>query len=870
MSTLRIASNRRLALVLLALALAAPLACGSGGGHSGNGGSGDVTLPPGGTLRGLAVASADLPAWDSSRGAPPPAATDALAESGLAPSPRFGAAVPEATVRLEGATTTTSTALDGTFFLSGLEPGDHVLHLEKTVDGNLVDSTIPVHMSRDSGTAVLVEMSAGGYRVSQRYRENGRVMERILAPDGATRASSGTAVSSYALPGGATYTDANGDGTVDGCTTGASTVTVSGPAAVPDDPPPVGTPVPPVPTPPAPCTIGPVERIEIQSFGNGGQLIVGQTFYFAATGFDHDGNSQDVTSIVTWTSSKPGIADIDDWGAVTGTSPGHARITASLGSVTSAALDVDVVPRPKASTIFIQNLDCFFVLPASPPVPAPGGGGAGGGGSGSSGGGTGGSPGSPGPQIPPGDLFFPPSCTNVILVGDQRHFAATGLFGDSYYQDVTQEVAWNLDPSSVATIAQSGALDAKSAGDTNLTASLEGVTSDPTAIRVVTQPTLTSVEIYTDFPLPVPLTATPAASSSSFLSSSSALDAGGGSTPGGTNPTPPPPGTTEPPPDPPSFAPCPTSGCIPLSQTVLVGDTVQFHALARYDTGLSRDVTSEVEWTSSAPLVGLVGPAGKLLALSAGNTNLNASLDGITSDALELTVVKQATALSMWTYIEGGSSIVKKDESTFLHATASYDVTGLIRDVTNEVTWDVNESKVATVSSSGELVGRDPGFVTVTARLGSLEASPLQLEVWQTSNLNYCDPNAVNRATWSDDLNRVTLETDCASYSRGDTVTMRYTIDEIRPNPAPLIDPCLDLFVYSGDTLVRTVRDEGCGNAVVPAAGAAAPDPTLYQTLAFWDQRDANGEPVSSGSYRIEGRFYIYYDPVVDLTIQVR
>ena len=56
--------------------------------------------------------------------------------------------------------------------------------------------------------------------------------------------------------------------------------------------------------------------------------------------------------------------------------------------------------------------------------------------------------------------------------------------------------------------------------------------------------------------------------------------------------------------------------------------------------------------------------------------------------------------------------------------------------------------------------------------------------------------------------------------------------------------------------------------AKYPAAAPA--DQALYQTLAFWDQRDDSGALVEAGDYRIVGRFYIYYDPIIEVGIEVR
>lgn len=852
--------HRALRAMTMVLMVAAATGCGSGGGGSE---SPALELPPTGTLRGLVTASSDLATWDTSRGAPPVADSGALAESGLTPSNRFTSAVPEATVGIEGTNGRVATAADGTFFLSGLAAGDYALLLQKTVNGNLLDASVPVHLAGESGTALLIEMSSAGYRVTQRYRQNGRLTEKLVTPNGSTRESRDDSLTAYTLPGGGTYADTDGDGKPDGCSTTGSEAAPPPPTAVPDEPAPSPEP-PPTEPPGPPCTLGPVERIQIQSYLGDAPLVAGQTGYISALGYDHAGNVQDVTQIATWESSNPGVASVDGWGAITGRAPGKTRIRASLGEVRSDALDVQVIARPALTSLYVQNIDCF-IYPLAEPVagggvdaPPP----TSGGGSGGSGGADGG--GSGGVAVPPaGDLFLPYSCGDVVEIGAERHYRATGQFGADYYEDVTDEVTWEVRPTAIGTLAADGTFRAVAAGDGEIVARLAGATSEPSPIRVVTEPTLVAVDIYTDYGVPVPL-AEP-------VPGEPKPDFGGGSAPGGsTTPTPPLPGSTEPPPVVSTDVACIGEDCLPIAQTILTGDTIQFHALARYDTGATRDVTTEVRWTSSAALVGLVGPAGKLTALVPGTTEIRAAFDGVTSSPYTIEVVKEATALALYIYGESPSAIAKKGERTYFHASAYYDVASLSREVTDQVTWRSSDPSIASFVTPGVLVGKAPGFVEVWAELGSLDSPRMTIEVWQTSNLEYCDPDHLNRAEWSDDLNRVTLETDCASYARGATVTMRYTIDEIRPNPAPLIDPCLDLFVYRGDTLVRTVREEGCGVSVAPEPGAAAPDAALYQTLAFWDQRDSNGTLVEAGDYRIVGVFYIYYDPVIELPVQVR
>ena len=116
---------------------------------------------------------------------------------------------------------------------------------------------------------------------------------------------------------------------------------------------------------------------------------------------------------------------------------------------------------------------------------------------------------------------------------------------------------------------------------------------------------------------------------------------------------------------------------------------------------------------------------------------------------------------------------------------------------------------------------------------------------------------------------RVLLESDCATYSQPDVAALRFTVTE-KTSPGGIFDPCLDLYVFQGDARVRTVREEGCGAPFLPSDSEGMADEILkYQVRAFWDLKDDAGSPVPPGTYQIDGRFYLYYDPVVSLTVTI-
>lgn len=66
--------------------------------------------------------------------------------------------------------------------------------------------------------------------------------------------------------------------------------------------------------------------------------------------------------------------------------------------------------------------------------------------------------------------------------------------------------------------------------------------------------------------------------------------------------------------------------------------SLQFSAVGRYSDGSESDITSSVSWDTSANSVATIDAAGRVSPLSAGSTNISASLDGVSSRATSLTV----------------------------------------------------------------------------------------------------------------------------------------------------------------------------------------------------------------------------------------
>ena len=775
-----------------------------------------------------------------------------------------------------------TTAADGRFTISGLSPGRYTLLVSKTLDGNLLASPgqgvllIPFSVGSDGSATVVAELSWGLVRSVSTYVDGGVQVREVHGPYGNWQITRNGQLSAFG-DASRTLTDDNGDGAFDvqpcieqvwNCSAGMDldcgpdrvcSCTASCPFCKD-----CGAPVcvPPGGPPPYPCSADadctqpgdqcvcvascpscddctqkvcvpgcvPLQVTGLTITSGPAQLVAGRQGQAYAAVSLSDGSQFDVTYLADWHSSDESVATVDSWGTVSALAVGSTNLTATLGALASPPFAVEVVERPTLQSILIQNQSCSCgPLPLGAPQADV----------------------SARPCIfnPPvrTDVLPIPSCQQVVQVGATLQFTAIGEFADGSYEDVTKDVVWQVSPSDVGDVAN-GLFTARTAGTGQLTASLGTVVSNPTEIRVVTEPTVVSLSIYADTPVVAIASGGPVAGGIALpcvaATDASALCCCQG------------------PVDP--SGPC---GC-GFSIAVLRGDQVAFHATAQYDTGEWRDVTVQATWRSSNTAAATIDASGALTAVDAGDTTIDAVFANVTSNPVGVHVVDQATLQSLSIDEEGTDRVVPKGEQRFFHATGFYDV-GFARDVTTDATWHSSDNSIGGFDTPGIFTARTAGTVQLWAELDGQQSNQLSLEVFETSTLDYCDPGSINRAVWSDNYNRVILESDCAAYHEPDVVALRYTVTETQTHGG-VFDPCLDLYVYQGKTPVRTIRQEGCGAPFLPTnAPSSDAEAVKYQLLAFWDLKDDNGQPVVPGTYTIYGRFYLYYDPVVSLDVIV-
>ena len=250
---------------------------------------------------------------------------------------------------------------------------------------------------------------------------------------------------------------------------------------------------------------------------------LGTTQQFTATGIYSDNTTQDITAEVTWKSSNPAVATISDKGLITAVTLGSTQITATLSGITSAPAALPVLTI-KAVTIEQKS-----------PL--------------------------------------------KLLVNGTQQFTAMATFSDNSQEDATLLSKWTSLAPTIATISAHGSVTANSAGSTNITASLYGVTSAPLNL-IVSNP------------------------STSPMISSLVVSRG-------------------------------------VVANLAVGSTQQFTATAISTDTSQADITAQATWASSDQSVATVSSTGVVTGISPGQTEITAFYEGVTSAAISITVISK-------------------------------------------------------------------------------------------------------------------------------------------------------------------------------------------------------------------------------------
>ncbi len=178
----------------------------------------------------------------------------------------------------------------------------------------------------------------------------------------------------------------------------------------------------------------------------------------------------------------------------------------------------------------------------------------------------------------------------------------------------------------------------------------------------------------------------------------------------------------------------------PANPSIPVGVTRQFTASGIYSDGTSRDITTQVTWSSSNPVIATVNGSGLATAVTAGTAAATIkAASGSISGSTTLTVTS-ATLASL--------SVTQANPRIPLGATQQFAASGAYSDgtsydITTRVTWTSSNPSVATVNSNGLATAIAAGTATITATITSFRDDLGEYDSYGNlgnSIFHFCDP----------------------------------------------------------------------------------------------------------------------------------
>ncbi len=505
----------------------------------------------------------------------------------------------------------------------------------------------------------------------------------------------------------------------------------------------------------------------IQVTSSSSSVPAGLTVQFTATGKYSDNSTQNLTTLVSWSSSNSSVLTIAGGGVATTNLRGACVVTATLGSVSdtlnfsvNAAVLQSLAVNPKNVSVPAGSMQQFHAMgtysdnsvqdltntatwnSASPSVAVIASPGVANG----KAQGTAAISASVGTVSDSGNLNVGSASLTSISVtpatpsvasGVTQQFKATGTYSDSTTQDITGAVTWNSSNSTVATIAANGLATSQLPGASTVSAT-SGTVSGSTLLTVT--PILVSIAITAPFSAVEPNTnqqftatgtyndgSTKDITRSVTWASSDTTKATISSTQGfahalatgttiisATSGSVPPAlftltinnGTLT------SIAITPNSPAIPLYVVQ------QFTATGTYSDGATQDITNSVSWSSSTTGVATITVSGVVTGRSVGSTTIRAA-----SGAIHQTLTLNVTAANILSLtIQPGNVTIAQTTSTRFTAIGLFS-DGSTRDVTSQVTWTPSPSTGLTPTVPGGFRGVTVGLYSITASLGSANGS---------------------------------------------------------------------------------------------------------------------------------------------------
>lgn len=421
-----------------------------------------------------------------------------------------------------------------------------------------------------------------------------------------------------------------------------------------------------------------------------GSVAAGESQQFSAYGIYSDNSQQDLTNLVSWSSSDTTVATIQNSGLAQSLKTGSTTATASFSGMTASA----------SLQVTSASLSSITISPYLPTVP----------------------------------------------VGGFQQFTATGTFTDGSSQDLTNGVVWGSDNSSVASITSSGMATGVAAGAANLSACV-GSVCDSTSVRIIpatvvsiqvlpgsasiaagTSQQFTAIATYTDgsteditsgatwtssLPGSAPVNAaglvTTSAVASSVTITASEAGVSGSATLNVTAAT------------------LIAISVTPAVQTVGLNTTVQFTATGIFSDGSSEDLTNTVAWSSSNASVATISNTGLATTLGVGSAQVSATYAGVDGSTTLTVIVADLVSIT----INHSATSAAAVNSPFMmgrHTREQFYAWGNYSDGSSHrlygSAWSSSKVSFASVTGDGILRAKQKtGSVTITATFAGVSGT---------------------------------------------------------------------------------------------------------------------------------------------------
>lgn len=456
----------------------------------------------------------------------------------------------------------------------------------------------------------------------------------------------------------------------------------------------------------AAVTVGPAALVQITVTAPKPNLPLGETEALSAIGTFSNGNTQNLTGLVTWQAGPTTVASVSAQGSLKGVNTGVAQISAAYQSVTGNA----AVTVGSAALLSIAVSGPLSSLP----------------------------------------------------LGDGESLTAIGTFSNGTTQNITQMATWQSSPATVVTIAQ-GNLSAIGKGTSQVSAAYQGVTGTMAVsvgaavlVRLDVSPneaslplgesaTLMSIGTFSDGSTQNLTQVSSWSSSQPSVASVTAPGAVAGKTLGaatitaavgsinGTS------GLTV-------AAPVMVGVTVsPAQSSLIIGGTSELQAIANYSDGSTQNVTATATWTSEDPLLATAVSNGFVTANQIGTATIQAEQNGFTGTGA--VTVAPMMLISYFNHTNGAASGYDSTVRLVNPGSPPADICAMI--YVFDANQEMNECCGCVISDSGlltlsmlhnltsnPLTGTTPG-------VGSVEIFPANLSANSQCNAGTPTPSSM-------------------------------------------------------------------------------------------------------------------------------